>query len=165
MNDHWKGRNLPNLEHITSLFDNEELGAFITGHLILESVLVQLIELKLPKSDSKNLFDMNFPSKVQMGKSQGLFNEEMVQFLLELNRFRNRLAHRLGESINFDRMYALAQAAHAAGVDFSDETIFSNKATSLEWYGVRGIIQEVFQNTIQDLSLIMEEHGGEFQFS
>lgn len=161
MNDHWKDRVRPSLEHIISLFENEETGAFITGHLILESVLVQLIELKLTENDPRNLFDMSFPSKVRMARSRGLFDDKMAEFLLEINKFRNRL----GEPISFDRMYSLAQIAHAAGVDFSDDTIHSDRAKSREWYGVRGIIQEIFQNAAQDLSFIMEEHGGEFQFA
>jgi hypothetical protein len=148
-----------------SLFDRPELAAFITGHLILESVLVQLIELKLTDADQINLFDLSFPSKVKMAKSRGLIGEKMGEFLLEMNSVRNRLAHRLDESIDFDRMYSLAKVAYLGGVDFSVDTIHSDRSKSLEWYGVEGIIQEIFQNAAQDLSFIMEEHGGEFQFA
>jgi hypothetical protein len=165
MKDHWKNRVRPNLDHIMSLFDRPELGAFITGHLILESVLVQLIELKLTDKDQINLFDMSFPSKVNMAKSRGLIDDKMGEFLLEVNTVRNRLAHRLDEAIDFELMYSLAKIAHIGGVDFSDDKIHSDKSKSQEWYGVEGIIQELFQNAAQDLSFIMEQHGGEFQFA
>ena len=165
MKDHWKNRVHPNLDHIMSLFDRPELAAFMTGHLILESVLVQLIELKLTDSDQINLFDLSFPNKVNMAKSRGLIGEKMGEFLLEMNSVRNRLAHRLCEPIEFDRMYSLAKVAHQGGVEFSDDTIHSDRSKSLEWYGVEGIIQEIFQNVAQSLSFIMEEHGGEFQFA
>lgn len=165
MKDHWKDRVHPNLDHIMSLFARPELGAFITGHLILESVLVQLIELKLTDKDRINLFDLSFPSKVNMAKSRGLIDDEMGEFLIAVNTIRNRLAHRLGEKIDFEMMYSLAKIAHTGGVDFSDDTIHSDKSKSEEWYGVGGIIQELFQNAAQDLSFIMEQHGGEFQFA
>lgn len=131
MKDHWKDRVRPNLDHIMSLFDRPELAAFITGHLILESVLVQLIELKLTDADHINLFDLSFPNKVNMAKSRGLIGEKMGEFLLEMNSVRNRLAHRLGEPIEFDRMYSLAKVAHLGGVEFSDDTIHSDR--SMKW--------------------------------
>jgi hypothetical protein len=164
MKDHWKDRVRPNLNHILSLFDRPELGAFITGHLILESVLVQLIELKLTDKDRINLFDMSFPSKVNMAKSRGLIDNEMSEFLIAVNTIRNHLAHRLGEEMNFKMMYSLVQIAHRGGVDFSDDTIHSDKSSSEEWYGAEGIIQEIFQNAALALAFIMEQHGGEFQF-
>jgi hypothetical protein len=165
MKNHWKDRVRPNLNHIMSMFDRPEVGAFITGHLILESVLVQLIELKKTGSGPINLFDLSFPSKVEMARSRGLVGEKMGEFLLEMNAMRNRIAHRLGEQIDFDRMYLLAKTAQLGEVEFSDDTIHMDKAAALEQYGLTGIIQEVFQNAAQELSFIMEEHGGEFQFA
>jgi hypothetical protein len=163
--DHWKDRSKPTLEHITELFGNAALGAFITGHLLVEAVLVQLIELKMVTSDEFDPFSLSFASKVSVAKSRGLVDEKMAQFLLELNRIRNRLAHRLGEPFTFDSMFALAKCAAAAGIEFTDDTIHLDKEKSEEWYGVEGVIQEIFQNGAQDLSFIMEEHGGQFQFA
>jgi len=165
MREQWKDRIKPNLDHITSLFDNQELGAFIAGHLLIESVIVQLIELKLTENDNIDLFDLSFPSKVNMARSRGLIDNKMCEFLLEVNNFRNRLAHRLGAPIDFDRMYRLVKIASESGIEFSDTTIHSDIEKSREWYGVQGIIQELFQNAAQDLSFLMEQHGGEFQFA
>ncbi|HIF6199603.1 TPA: hypothetical protein ACX3IX_004575 [Vibrio parahaemolyticus] len=161
----WEDRETPDLEHILGLFNNVELGAYLTGHLLLESVLVQLIELKLDDSEKINPFNMSFPSKVNLALNRGLIWQSMADFWIEMNRIRNRLAHRLGEPITFDLLFGLAKAAHLGGVDFSDDTIHSDYQLSQQWYGVQGIIQEIFQNAAQDLSFIMEEHGGEFQFA
>jgi len=162
----WKDREKPDLKHVLNLFQNTELGAYLAGHLLLESVLVQLIELKLTDQDKKiKPFDLSFPKKVNLAINRGLIQQPLADFLLEMNRIRNRLAHRLGEPITFDLLFNLAKAAHAGGIDFSDDTIYSNRERSFEWYGARGIIQEIFQNAAQDLSFIMEEHGGEFQFA
>lgn len=164
MPDQWKDRQKPNLDHLMNLFDNVELGAFIAGHLVLESVIVQLIELKLTEADKFSLFDMSFPSKIQLAQSRGLLNSGHAEFLIEVNRIRNRIAHRLGEAITFESMFSLAKLAHNSGIDFSDDTIHTDSVLSKEWYGTQGVIQEIFQNAAQDFSFLMEENGGEFQF-
>jgi hypothetical protein len=165
MRNQWKGRTQPNLDHIASLFDNQELGAFIVGHLLLESVIVQLIELKLTEGDNIKLFDLNFASKLNMAKSRGLIDDKMFSFLLEVNKFRNRLAHRLGEPIEFEGMFDLVKMASDSGVEFSDTTIYTNLEEARDSYGVQGLIQELFQNAAQDLSFLMDQHGGAFQFA
>ena len=160
----WKGREQPNTDHLMSLFSDDTISAFITGHLVVESLLVQMIDLKLEHPDEFDTFSLNFPSKTNLCKALGLIDSDMTNFLLEMNTIRNRFAHRLGYSFSFDDAFSFAQAAAKGGVDFSDDSIYMNKENSKEWYGIKGIIQEVFQNTAQDLSFIMEENGGEFQF-
>jgi hypothetical protein len=44
MSDTWEGRQRPYIGHVTSLFENEVLGAFMSGHLVLEAILVQMLE-------------------------------------------------------------------------------------------------------------------------
>lgn len=82
-----------------------------------------------------------------------------------LNNIRNNYAHNLGYNITPDELFVLAEKAGNAGIDFSDDTIFLCKETSLEWYGVTATIQEIFQNTAMDLSFIMKGHGGKFIFN
>ena len=164
MNKKWNGREQPNLTHLMSLFSNEIMSAFINGHLIIESLLVQMIDLKLRNPDDLNAFDLNFPGKVNLCKALHLLDVNMATFLLEMNSIRNRFAHRLGYNLSFDDAFNFVQAAVKGGIDFSDDTIHTDKNKSQEWYGIEGIIQEVFQNTAQDLSWIMDENGGEFQF-
>lgn len=162
---HWKDRQKPTIEHIVTLFDQTELGAYVAGHLLIESVLVQLIELVMTGEDKFNPFDMSWPNKVALMRGRHLIGEKWPPFLLELNRARNHVAHHLGERVTFDTMFALAQLAAAAGVEFSDDSVHADRAVSLTHYGIEGLIQEVFQNTAQDLSLLMEKHGGTFCFS
>jgi hypothetical protein len=160
----WKGRKQPNLNHLMLLFSNDIMSAFINGHLITETLLVQLIDLRLDHPDEFNTFDLNFPAKVNLCKALGLINSDMTDFLLEMNSIRNRFAHRLGYNLSFDNAFDFAKAAAKGGIDFSDDVIHTDKEKSSEWYGTEGIIQEVFQNTAQDLSWIMDKNGGEFQF-
>lgn len=162
MEDKWTGREKPSLEHILKLFDNPTMSAFITGHLIVESILVQLIDLK---EERNNTFKKNFPTKVKMCIDLGLITFEMGEYLKKVNKMRNKLAHNLGYSLSFEEVFSLCKDAHNAGVEFTDDTIHMNKELSKEWYGTESIIQEIFQNTAIDLAFVMEENGGEFNFS
>lgn len=151
----------PNLEHLMSLFSNKVLAAIITGHLIIESLLIQFIELK----EGALELERNFPSKVGKCVSLGFFGDDLKEYLLMINNVRNNFAHNLGYKFSFSDFFKLVKKAGEVGIDFSDETIFENKDVSQQWYGLEGIIQELFQNTAMDLSFLMEEHGGQFQFS
>ncbi|MCF6130133.1 hypothetical protein L1S35_10635 [Flavobacterium sp. AS60] len=152
----------PNLDHLMSLFGNEIMAAFINGHLIIESLLVQFIEHKT--GSDERLSKLNFPNKVKKCVELEYFDEKIEVFLLMINDIRNNYAHNLGYILTFDELFLLAENAGQAGIDFSDETIYLDKELSREWYGEHGIIQEIFQNTAMDLSFIMESHGGEFIF-
>lgn len=162
MSNKWAGRALPSLDHILNLFDNPTMSAFITGHLIIESILVQLIDLK---EERENTFKKNFPTKIKMCIDLKLITPVMGEYLKKVNQLRNKLAHNLGYRLSFEEVFSLCKEASEAGIDFSDDTIHSDKETSEEWYGTEGIIQELFQNTAIDLGFVMEEHGGEFQFA
>lgn len=152
----------PDLNTLLSLFDDRKMSAFITGHLIVESILVQMQEFK--GEEKILILKKNFPNKVKSCTELGYFDEKLGNFLNLINDIRNNYAHNLGYDLTADEIFLLAEQAGAAGIDFSDETIFVNKERSFEWYGVVGILQEVFQNTAMDLSFILESHGGEFKF-
>lgn len=152
----------PDLNILTSLFSNEIMSAFITGHLIVESILVQMMEFKGRRK--KTILKKNFPDKVKSCIELEYFDNKLGQYLLLINDIRNNYAHNLGYNVTPDELFTLAGKAGNSGIDFSDDTIYQNKEASLECYGIVGIIQEIFQNTAMDLSFILEEHGGEFKF-
>jgi hypothetical protein len=164
MSKKWKDRVQPNLIHLTSIFSDDIISAFINGHLIIETLLVQMIDLKLMEPDAFDTFSLNFPAKTSLCRALGLIDSDMTTFLLEMNKIRNRFAHRLGHTFSFDDAFKFAQDAAKGGIEFTDDSIHMDKRSTEESYGVKGIIQEVFQNTAQDLSFVMEENGGEFQF-
>lgn len=157
MKNLWEDRAKPSIEHITSLFENEVLGAFLAGHLVLESVLVLMLETNPNDCDKGGYFDWSFYRKVNAAEARGLIHHGMACFLQEVNGIRNRLAHKLDTHISFDEAFFLAQKAAAGGVGFSDDTIHSDRVKSEEWYGIHGIVQEVFHNASQDLLFLLEE--------
>lgn len=127
--------------------------------------MVQLIDFKLAKPDYFDAFQLRFPAKVDLCKGMDWINEDMANFLLDMNSTRNCLAHRLGFKFTFDDGFAFVQSAARARADFSDDTIPTDKKNAEEWYRVDAIIQEVFQNTAQELAFVIEENGGQFEFS
>ncbi|VVM45595.1 hypothetical protein PS619_00516 [Pseudomonas fluorescens] len=157
MRSPWENRIKPQITHIMSLFENETLGAYLAGHLILESILVIMLETKPSDSDQGAYFDWSFHRKITASESRGLITRKMAEFLLEANRLRNRLAHKLDSPISFEEAFHLAQKASNGGVNFSDDTIHSDRAKSEEWYSVNGVIQEIFQNASQDLLYLLDD--------
>jgi len=157
MSNTWEGRQRPHIGHITSLFENEVLGAFMSGHLLLEAILVQILETKPEESDKGKYFDWSFRKKVDASEARGLIDVGMASFLRGVNDIRNRLAHKLDIPLTFDEAFRLAELAANGGVNFSDETIYLDRDASLECYGVKGIVQEVFQNAAQDLLFLLDD--------
>jgi len=153
----WENRVRPELERITSLFENDVLGAFISGHLVLESILVQMLETQPKELDGGRYFEWSFTRKVDASESRGIIDKGRADFLRGLNDVRNRLAHKLDTPITFGETFSLAKLAAAGGIRFSDETIYLDRDKSEQWYGIEGIIQEVFQNAAQDLLCFLDD--------
>lgn len=159
MKDPWENRVRPGLEHITSLFENEVLGAFMSGHLVLESILVQMLETQPKEGDGGRYFEWSFRRKVDASEFRGIIGKGAADFLRGLNDVRNRLAHKLDTPITFEEVFSLAKLAAEGGIDFSDETIYLDREKSEQWYGIEGIIQEVFQNVVQDLLGVLDDNN------
>lgn len=160
----WTVRDKPQLDHLLSLASAEPLPIFIVGHLIVEALLAQLHDLKLPAHSKGAAFDCNFPKKLELCLHGGLIDQSMVDFLTEMNRTRNKYAHRLGFRLSFDDVFALLGLAAKAGVDFSDDTIHRDRALSEAEYGLTDALTELFSNTAQELAWILHENGEEFSF-
>ena len=158
----WKGRDKPELKHLLQLQSEEQLTAFVFGHLILESLLVQLIDTELKNSKEFDAFKIPFHAKVDLCLALGIIDKPVVGLLKQINNIRNKFAHHLGHKINFDDLFCLANTAADAGVDFSDETIFRNKKQSQEYYGEEGVIQETLSNTAMYLIFLLEDRGIHF---
>ena len=162
----WKDRELPNINHLLGFLRTDEfIVEFILGHLVIESVLVQLIDAKLKQPEEFDTFrSLNFPQKVDLCVSLSLFDKNMAEFLKKFNTVRNNLVHKLGYKVSFDDVFQLVNEAHRGGIDFSDDTIYQDKEKSKEWYGKYGIIHEIINNTAQDLAFILHDLGKEFIF-
>jgi hypothetical protein len=148
----------PDINHIISLINGNELSGFIMGHLVLEGLLVQYLEAQ-PGAVIENILRTNFPQKASACFDAGLFDAKFRNFLLIINDHRNHFAHKLGHRMSFDDAFALAGEAAAHGIDFSDDAIHNDRSLALKYYLVQSIITEVFSNTSLELAMAMHDKG------
>ena len=164
MSSKWKNRQKPTVDHSMSLFLDETISAFVTGHLIIESLIVQIIDLKLEDPTSFDAFRLSFPAKINLCKALGMIDSDIAKFLLEINTIRNRFAHNLGFKLSFVDVFHLVQSAANSGVDFSDESMVTDEKVAKDHYGIQGMVGEVIQNTALKLAFIILHNGGETEF-
>lgn len=122
---------------------DENLIRYIKGHLFLEFAMNTIIEKAL-KLSTKN---KTFANKITLLYKNNLISEDEKNLLKAINKVRNEIAHNLNYILTFDCVYNLVVLSSKARVDYSDDTIHENKKLSLEWYGVDGIVSELFPNT------------------
>ena len=80
----------------------------------------------------------------------------MSALLYRINKIRNNIAHDLFYQLTFDEVFEIVKESARLGVDYSDETIFDNKDLSREYYGLEGLIRELFPNLFCHLIFINE---------
>lgn len=135
--------------------DNFQL--FIRGHLYLEALLSEILQRSCPHPESLADVSSMFYRKVKIVRALGKISDSVEQLLLSINNVRNKLAHSLDYKLTFDTAFQLVQEAHAAGLDFSDDTIHFDKVASEELYGIYGVINEVICNAYSHLILENED--------
>lgn len=119
----------PSWEHYLSLIcaEDQRLVTVLKGHLVIEALLVELLELYVPVGKP---WTWSFPKKTSKCVEFGLITIGQSEALNELNGIRNDYAHVLGQRIEFERAFVLVRKAACAGFDFSDETIYQDETKS-----------------------------------
>ena len=130
---------------------NPHIGEYVRGHLYLEYAMFVILERSGISKKKLKEPRYSFYKKVQKMKELNRISNEMHTLLLEINKTRNKMAHKLHFDLDFSRMFDLAGIAHSANVEFSDETIFLDFESSQQWYGVEGILSELIINTFYQL--------------
>lgn len=143
---------------ITNIIDfynsyDENLIRYIKGHMFLEFAMNTIIVKSLKVNTNKT-----FAKKIDLMFNNSLLSENEKDLLKALNKQRNEIAHNLNYALTFDIMYNLVTLSAEAGVDYSDSTIYESKKLSKEWYGIEGIITELFPNTFCHLFYENEQY-------
>ena len=161
-----KKRITPGLEHLISAGTPDGLlTQVLRGHLIIESLLVKLIELKLERAEKFDLFQLSFPQKINLCLSLNLIREDIVKLLKELNLLRNRYSHELGYILDFKETIQLFDCAYEIhGIEFSEELLskmdgFSHEEIELK-LEIDELISEIFNATAACLDNEIEVNGG-----
>lgn len=114
---------------------------FIKGHLFIEYYMKTVIK-------KINVRMGGFYNKIQILFNHNLIDNNMKDLLEKINKTRNDIAHEIKYKLRFDTVFELVNLSVLARVDYSDDTIYTNKKLSYEWYGIEGILNELFPNTI-----------------
>ncbi|MHB8283645.1 MAG: hypothetical protein ACYDD1_03120 [Caulobacteraceae bacterium] len=145
---------------ISSAFvdDGSLLGPTLRGHLALQALLVELIQVRVP---SDSAWDLNFPGHTQKAVDLGLLPPHLKPALDRFNRFRNTFAHVFGHAVAVEDVHALARELEGHGVDFSDSLGNRplNDAVS-NYGGDLGILQEILWCLCFEIAHALMEAGG-----
>lgn len=143
--------------YLEALAKDQPLDLVLRGHLVIEALLVEIIQL-FEASDRP--WRWNFPQKVDTCVTRGLVDLRVGALCKRVNDIRNDFAHVLGHTATFDDVFDLACEAARAGCDFSDETVFEDRALSEEWYGIDGVLTEILNSLYFVLAETLYKHGG-----
>lgn len=143
--------------YLEGLKEGQPLELILVGHLVIDALLVELIQLKVV---SDQPWKWNFPTKVQSCVDGGHLSAASQPFYIRLNDIRNDFAHMLGHKLTFDDLFAFVSDMAKAGYDFSDDTIHSDRKLSEEWYGFEGVLSEILNDLYSELAESLLNHGG-----
>lgn len=145
------------LHYLEGIRNGQPLELILTGHLVIEALLVELIQLKIVGDTP---WKWNFPTKVKCCVDNGFVPASHGGCYEAFNNIRNDFAHVLGHKLVFDDVFALVEQLGKAGYDFSDETIYADRKLSEEWYGTDEVITEVLNAFYNELAWALHNNGG-----
>ena len=125
---------------------------FIKCHLFVENCMKQILD----KTEKERATSEKFSGKVSQMLMYELIDQDMASLLHKINKIRNNIAHDLYYKLTFDEVFTLVEESAKLGIDYSDETIFNNKELSKEFYGLEGLIRELFPNLFAHLIWLNE---------
>lgn len=149
----------PSFNHyLGQLSQNDELlVTVLKGHLVIEALLVELIQLKISNDQP---WRWNFLQKIDWCVKEGYISAQKGVALKAFNDIRNDFAHVLGHQLAFDQVFTVAQQLGEAGFDFSDKTIYTDRELSKHEYGIDGAIIDILNTIFFDLAFTLMENGG-----
>ena len=80
-------------DFVGDLFSEDELGAVIRGHIKIESLLIQIVELLTPKPQHLKKLNLDYDSYVTLALSLGL-KDDFAPSLRAIGKLRNDFAHK-----------------------------------------------------------------------
>ncbi len=119
---------------------------FIKGHLFIENAMEKILD-KIPMD--KGVSD-KFSGKVSQMLMYNVIDEDMANLIRKINKIRNNIAHDLFYKLTFDEVFDLVEESAKLGVDYSDDSIL-DKESAKEYYGLEGLISELFPNLYMEL--------------
>ena len=144
-------------QYFEKLADNQPLDLVLRGHLVVEALLVEIVQLTRP---GDVVWRWNFGEKLQHCVTQGYIPVVQAACYNRLNDIRNDFAHILGHRLTYDELFQYAREMAAAGFDFSEDSVYADRQRSEEWYGYEGCMLEILNNLSIQLAMTLHEKGG-----
>ena len=144
---------------------NSFISSFITGHLMIEFLLIKIVEVSSPKlSDFAE--SLNHQKLIQLVSGLGLISDDVTETLLSINRMRNKLVHDISfmpTIQEYKQILLLAQRAFSDMTDGISQALdeIEGKTRIEDCDGF--IFLELFIQTSYDLHGIYNELGGDIE--
>ena len=125
---------------------------FIKGHLFVENCMKKILD----KTEKEKGTSDKFSGKVSQMLIYNLIDQDTASLLHRINKIRNNIAHDLFYKLTFTEVFSIVEESAKIGVDYSDENIY-NIEVAEEYYGLEGLIKELFPNLFCHLIYINED--------
>ncbi|MFA7818603.1 hypothetical protein [Aeromonas dhakensis] len=143
--------------HLTSAFrDDDIISLILKGHLVIEAMLGKILE---KSGFGEEIWRWPFPAKVEKSIANSPLPQWVGDICNDLNEIRNDYCHSLGHELTFSNAYSYVVKWNSLGLEYTDETIYSNFSESEECYGVEGILTETISNTIDEINYVFGKIG------
>lgn len=91
------------------LTKDDDLGAVVRGHIRLENLVLELLDLLAPKPEYLKRLRLSYERRVNLALLLGM-DEELGPPLLALGKLRNEFAHKIGTELTKQRVNNLYDA-------------------------------------------------------
>ena len=157
-----KANRLVELEDLLSsnFFRDQEslITAVLKGHLTLEAILVELIQIKNP---IEKVWKWPFPKKTQFLVDNNLIFEGHKDAYDSFNEFRNDFSHIFDHQVNLRQVLDFAKQLEQFGIAFSDSVGHYSEAEAINNYeGIDGVIAEIIWCLLFEAANSLMEAGG-----
>lgn len=143
--------------HLSSAFKDEDILALVLkGHLVIEAMLGKILE---KAGFGEEIWRWPFPTKVEKSIANSPMPQWVGDICNDINDIRNDYCHSLGHEVSFSEAYAHVQRWSSLGLEYTDETIYSDALGSEDIYGVEGILTETLSNTMDELNNVFGKIG------
>lgn len=143
--------------HLSSAFKDEDiLSLVLKGHLVIEAMLGKILE---KAGFGEEIWRWPFPTKVEKTIANSPMPQWVGDICNDINDIRNDYCHSLGHEVSFSEAYGHVQRWSSLGLEYTDETIYSDAAESEEIYGVEGILTETLSNTMDEINVVFGKIG------
>lgn len=142
---------------------NTLIDPILRGHLILEAIIVEIIQLTKPGDIA---WSWNFPTKTKYLVDNNLISNDLKNGFDEIINLRNDFAHSFGFDVTSEYLLELARKLEdSCGIDFSDSIGRYSLEDALKFYGsINGILSEILWCVLFEAANILEENGGRNMF-